>query len=221
MLAIEYHRHDDAQAGDGGNRGDSAASSNFVAPLLQDADQRVLALTHPSVAAVNSLEEEDLADAVAAALRLSPEGGATHSRSTSPSPRDRTPAAGGTLVVRNAAGGLASRMANGSLRELLDYVLSDSDLSNVLSLLATVGGNTGCPPASTAAIEAVPEVTLTDADAQAASCAICLADLGCGPVKAMPCGTPRVPHAFHAPCINAWLRLHNSCPTCRASLAEQ
>ena len=148
--------------------------------------------------------------------------GAPRARSSSPAPRDRTPAASGALVVRTQmAAQLAARsMTSGSIREILDYALTDSDYSSVLALLATVGGNTGAPPASAAAIAALPDIELGATEAEA-SCAICLTELGqCGPTKALPCGSGNVPHAFHAQCITAWLRLHSTCPTCRARLAE-
>ncbi|KAI5057153.1 hypothetical protein GOP47_0027168 [Adiantum capillus-veneris] len=45
-------------------------------------------------------------------------------------------------------------------------------------------------------------------------CPICLADYGEGhTLRLLPdCG-----HAFHVHCIDAWLRLHVSCPVCRSS----
>jgi hypothetical protein len=145
-----------------------------------------------------------------------------------PSPRDRTPAASGMLVVHNSerAAAVLSRGAptGDALRSLLDYVFSDADFASVLTLLSAVGGNAGPPPASTEAIRAVPELRLCGAVAalDAACCPVCLTDLACGDVtvKAMPCGSARVPHAFHAHCIERWLRMHNSCPTCRAALTE-
>jgi hypothetical protein len=144
----------------------------------------------------------------------------------SPSPLDHTPAAGGMLVVHNPEGTVLPRGApvGDGLRSLLDYVFSDADFASVLTLLSAVGGNAGPPPASVEAIRAVPELRLCGAGAalDAACCPVCLTDLACGDVavKAMPCGSVRVPHAFHAHCIERWLRMHNSCPTCRAALTE-
>jgi hypothetical protein len=189
-------------------------SAAMALPPVPPEPADVLAIEYPSDPLAHSGVAPPAAVESAAAVVV------VRSRSPSPSPRDRTPAAAGALVVRNVAGAqLASRMATGSLRDLLDFALTDSDFSNVLALLATVGGNTGAPPASAAAIDAVPEIQFSDEDHLASSCPICLTDLGCGMVKALPCGD-RVQHAFHAQCINAWLRLHNSCPTCRASLVE-
>lgn len=145
------------------------------------------------------------------------------------SPRDHTPASGGALVVHSGAGrGLdvaaaAARAASGdALRNLLDFALSDADFGRVLSLLAAAGGHAGPAPASPDAIRAVPDLPGgANAELDARECPVCLAELaGGGAVKAMPCGSSRVPHAFHAACIERWLGMHNSCPTCRTALAE-
>lgn len=129
-----------------------------------------------------------------------------------------------------------------ALRSLLDFVVSDTDFASVLALLSSVGGRVGPPPASDTAISAVPETRLVGAAAQACACPVCLADLGAGAVRCLPCGKAGVPHAFHSTCIEQarqprrhaiivcvasahaparqWLKLHNSCPVCRAVLAE-
>jgi len=121
-----------------------------------------------------------------------------------------------SLTLRGTS--FASRLAaNESLRSLLDYALSDSDFASVLAVLSAVGGSSGPPPANAAMRASLPDVLLRSAEEQ--PCPVCLTDLGCS-AKAMPCGSARVPHAFHALCIDSWLRLHNSCPTCRAALAE-
>ncbi|XP_040385950.1 E3 ubiquitin-protein ligase EL5-like [Oryza brachyantha] len=48
-----------------------------------------------------------------------------------------------------------------------------------------------------------------------AECAVCIAELRDGDeCRALPrCG-----HRFHAACVDAWLRLHTTCPLCRASV---
>ncbi|PUZ75905.1 hypothetical protein GQ55_1G247700 [Panicum hallii var. hallii] len=50
---------------------------------------------------------------------------------------------------------------------------------------------------------------------QEAQCPVCLEEYEAKDVvRVLPaCG-----HAFHAPCIDAWLRQHPTCPVCRASL---
>lgn len=196
------------------------AAAGRVADSTGTEPAPVLAIEYPGVHAEDSVDVRPARSASQVlALMHAGDGdasipGAPRARSSSPAPRDRTPAASGALVVRTAG-----RAAGGTLSSLLDFALTDSDYTAVLSLLATVGGNTGAPPASAAAIAALPDIVLDSVEAEA-SCAICLAELGCGPAKALPCGTGNVPHAFHAQCIGAWLRLHNSCPTCRARLAE-
>ncbi len=139
-------------------------------------------------------------------------------RAGSLSPRDHTPASSGALVLRS---GRVAPGAGDSLRSLLDYAFSDADFASVLALLAAAGGHAGPAPASAAAIDALPALHLAVAGCDGTACPVCLCDLGAeAPVKAMPCGTVHVPHAFHAHCIERWLRLHNSCPTCRTALAE-
>ena len=148
------------------------------------------------------------------------------------SPRDHTPASSGALVVHQAApsgrgldvAAAAARAASGdALRNLLDFALSDADFGRVLALLAAAGGHSGPAPASPDAIRAVPDLPggAEASELETRECPVCLAELaGSGAVKAMPCGSARVPHAFHAACIERWLGLHNSCPTCRTALAE-
>uniref|UniRef100_A0A0D9Y7G3 RING-type domain-containing protein n=1 Tax=Oryza glumipatula TaxID=40148 RepID=A0A0D9Y7G3_9ORYZ len=48
-----------------------------------------------------------------------------------------------------------------------------------------------------------------------AECAVCIAELRDGDeCRALPrCG-----HRFHAACVDGWLRLHTTCPLCRASV---
>ncbi|KAJ1282044.1 hypothetical protein BS78_03G019900 [Paspalum vaginatum] len=48
----------------------------------------------------------------------------------------------------------------------------------------------------------------------AAECAVCLGAVGDGQTAR---ALPRCTHAFHAPCVNAWLRLRPTCPVCRAT----
>ncbi|KAG6488875.1 RING-H2 finger protein ATL66-like [Zingiber officinale] len=57
-------------------------------------------------------------------------------------------------------------------------------------------------------------VRLSLAGEEAAQCSICLSGVPAGEkVKALPgCG-----HGFHVECVDEWLRVHASCPLCRAT----
>ncbi|KAJ1272412.1 hypothetical protein BS78_06G200300 [Paspalum vaginatum] len=69
------------------------------------------------------------------------------------------------------------------------------------------GAESGAAPAS------------ADADAEAApECAICLAEFEEGEATRV---LPQCGHAFHAACIDLWLRGHSSCPSCRRILSLQ
>lgn len=70
-------------------------------------------------------------------------------------------------------------------------------------------------PASKAAIESLPTMTITDGNVVTDSfCAVCTEALELGnEVQEMPCK-----HLFHQDCILPWLSLRNSCPVCRHEL---
>jgi hypothetical protein len=69
-------------------------------------------------------------------------------------------------------------------------------------------GDMGPPPASERAIKDLPTCSPSD-DSQ---CSVCISgiDEGC---TQMPCG-----HQFHRGCLTKWLRSHNTCPVCRATV---
>ncbi|KAJ0667306.1 putative transcription factor C2H2 family [Helianthus annuus] len=76
------------------------------------------------------------------------------------------------------------------------------------SNLLTNPAKEGALPASKAAIEALPTVTVTEQD----DCAICLTEMYLTEYEAkeMPCK-----HRYHSDCITKWLGVHGSCPVCR------
>ncbi|XP_058780838.1 RING-H2 finger protein ATL80-like [Vicia villosa] len=79
------------------------------------------------------------------------------------------------------------------------------------------------PPAAAAnkgvkkkVLRSLPKVTATEESAvKFSDCAICLSEFTAGDeIRVLPqCG-----HGFHVSCIDAWLRSHSSCPSCRQIL---
>ncbi|CAM6019928.1 unnamed protein product [Sphagnum balticum] len=69
-----------------------------------------------------------------------------------------------------------------------------------------------------ATLESYPKLVFSSAQPlphlQDTSCSICLADYKEGEFLRM---LPDCHHMFHVSCIDAWLRLHASCPMCRTS----
>ncbi|GAB4840021.1 hypothetical protein Ancab_020730 [Ancistrocladus abbreviatus] len=90
-------------------------------------------------------------------------------------------------------------------------VIEGADLSSLLqSMPAAADGKSGQPPASKAAIEAMPSVEIREGE-EDGECVICLEDWEVGTVaKEMPCK-----HKFHGNCIEKWLWIHGTCPICR------
>ncbi|KAL1344062.1 hypothetical protein AAHE18_08G021000 [Arachis hypogaea] len=65
-------------------------------------------------------------------------------------------------------------------------------------------------------LSSLPKVTATvESAGKFSDCAICLAEFAAGDeIRVLPqCG-----HGFHVSCIDAWLRSHSSCPSCRQIL---
>ncbi|XP_027942229.1 RING-H2 finger protein ATL80 [Vigna unguiculata] len=65
-------------------------------------------------------------------------------------------------------------------------------------------------------LRSLPKLTATAESAvKFADCAICLSEFAAGDeIRVLPqCG-----HGFHVSCIDAWLRSHSSCPSCRQIL---
>ena len=85
---------------------------------------------------------------------------------------------------------------------------------------AGIGGSSSGGGLDSAAIARLPCFVLPprrggSAAAAAAECAVCLGAVEEGEtVRALPC----CPHAFHARCVDAWLRLRPTCPLCRADV---
>ncbi|PUZ58643.1 hypothetical protein GQ55_5G524700 [Panicum hallii var. hallii] len=82
---------------------------------------------------------------------------------------------------------------------------------------AAEGGDCGM---SADAIAALPTFTFACDDggrgeAAALDCPVCLGQVDAGEkVRRLP----KCAHAFHAECVDAWLRAHSTCPMCRAAV---
>ncbi|TKW40951.1 hypothetical protein SEVIR_1G281000v4 [Setaria viridis] len=64
----------------------------------------------------------------------------------------------------------------------------------------------------------VPDGSKAAAGEGADECAICLAEFEDGQAMRV---LPQCGHAFHAACVDTWLRGHSSCPSCRRVLAAE
>ncbi|KAM0013136.1 putative transcription factor C2H2 family [Helianthus debilis subsp. tardiflorus] len=98
--------------------------------------------------------------------------------------------------------------------------LLGSGFDRLLDQLAQIEGNglgriDNNPPASKAAIEAMPTIEIEESHVVVESyCAVCKEPFELGSeAKEMPCE-----HLYHPDCILPWLALRNSCPVCRHEL---
>jgi len=103
-----------------------------------------------------------------------------------------------------------------------DAVFTQEALDRVISELMETNQMGNAPgPADSEAISQLPKVKLTkdmigDENKDEADCSICMeaAKLG-DEVTRLFCS-----HWFHGPCIEAWLREHDTCPHCRKGIEE-
>lgn len=99
-----------------------------------------------------------------------------------------------------------------------DAVYTQEEFDRIISQLIDQNTNgTAPPPASDSAIRSLPKKEVdkqmmgTDGKAE---CSICMEAVEVGTeVTVLPCT-----HWFHFPCIEAWLREHNTCPHCRQGI---
>eukprot|EP01018_Ginkgo_biloba_P005942 Gb_41745 [translate_table: standard] len=77
----------------------------------------------------------------------------------------------------------------------------------------------GSPPASKAAVEAMPTINIKEdhLGSECSQCAVCKDEfeLGCE-VRQMPCK-----HMYHSDCILPWLAQHSTCPVCRFEMPAE
>ncbi|XP_038894000.1 E3 ubiquitin-protein ligase RING1-like [Benincasa hispida] len=117
------------------------------------------------------------------------------------------------LVIQNASGEAFHPPSNFNLG---DYFFGPG-LEQLIQQLAENDPNRyGTPPASKSAIEALPDIKISEEllASDSSQCAVCKDTFELNEVaKQMPCK-----HIYHADCIIPWLELHNSCPVCRYEL---
>ncbi|OQE46657.1 hypothetical protein PENCOP_c001G04221 [Penicillium coprophilum] len=100
-----------------------------------------------------------------------------------------------------------------------DAVYSQEELDRVITQLVenTGGTSTAAPPASDAAVRALPRRKVNEemmGSEGKAECSICMENVELGlEVTVLPCT-----HWFHFNCIHAWLTQHDTCPHCRRSI---
>lgn len=100
-----------------------------------------------------------------------------------------------------------------------DAVYSQEELDRVITqLIENNGGtSTAAPPASDAAVQALPKKKVNEemmGSEGKAVCSICMDNVELGlEVTVLPCT-----HWFHFNCIHAWLTQHDTCPHCRRSI---
>lgn len=97
-----------------------------------------------------------------------------------------------------------------------DYVDAHGFEQVLLRLAENDDGNQGAPPASRAAVEALPSIIVEQRHIEdgSAVCPVCKESVEQGGVaKELPCL-----HLYHQDCIVPWLDLRNTCPVCRYEL---
>ncbi|PTB42799.1 hypothetical protein M441DRAFT_359209 [Trichoderma asperellum CBS 433.97] len=140
--------------------------------------------------------------------------------------RDEAPPGGG----REASGGNSPGFARG-LQEILnlfnpahaisgDAVYSQEALDQIITnLMEAHPQSNAAPPASTEALANLNrrpvDASMLDGESKT-ECTICIDDMKVGDLAAfLPCK-----HWFHEACVVLWLKEHNTCPVCRASIEK-
>ncbi|TFA99282.1 hypothetical protein CCMA1212_009054 [Trichoderma ghanense] len=139
--------------------------------------------------------------------------------------RDVSPPTGG-----REAGGATPGFARG-LQEILnlfnpahaisgDAVYSQEALDQIITnLMEAHPTSNAAPPASSEALANLDrrpvEESMLEGDSKT-ECTICIDDMNVGdPAAFLPCK-----HWFHEECVTLWLKEHNTCPVCRASIEK-
>ncbi len=94
------------------------------------------------------------------------------------------------------------------------YTEPEPSSSSSPSASGAGAGNNSSSSSSSSSCSA-PTATTAVSDEVTRSCSICLEEYARGDaVRTLPCL-----HCFHAPCVDHWLREHNTCPVCKHSLS--
>jgi len=111
---------------------------------------------------------------------------------------------------------LARQQSQGGTTHFMPMPMNSDFLMGLLHAMhAGHSQQSGTPPASKAAVDALVKthVTQEQCDAQL-DCAVCLEQYTTGEqVTQLPCK-----HAFHESCVMPWLKIHSTCPSCRNQL---
>jgi len=94
--------------------------------------------------------------------------------------------------------------------------VSDANFENLLDFLMRNDPNSyGNPPASEDSIQKLAKIKMTAEDIKVCNeCTVCQETFEEGEeIMKLPCE-----HYFHENCVTTWLKMHNSCPTCRKEI---
>lgn len=113
---------------------------------------------------------------------------------------------------------LLGQMMNPANARHGDAVFTQEAFDQVMSRFLDQHQGSAPGPATTAAIDALPRRPVTeemlDENTKQAECAICMDNVSVGEeVTSLPCR-----HWFHHPCVEAWLKEHDTCPVCRSGI---
>ncbi|XAR66263.1 Ubiquitin--protein ligase [Bertholletia excelsa] len=124
-------------------------------------------------------------------------------------------AGGGYELYYDDGAGSGLRPLPASMSEFLLGSGFDRLLDQLAQIEVNGIGRVDHPPASKAAIEAMPTIEIVESHiATESHCAVCKEPFELGnEVREMPCK-----HIYHSDCILPWLSLRNSCPVCRHEL---
>ena len=147
-------------------------------------------------------------------------GGAATSSSASPSSTSGETSnveqnGRGFELYYDEGGGSGLRPLPASMSEFLVGSGFDRLIDQLSQMEIQNSGRYEQPPASKAAVEAMPTVEINETHIHnELCCAVCKEQFELGTkVRNMPCN-----HLYHSNCILPWLQLRNSCPVCRHEL---